>query len=420
MAHDPHLPAKAQPIDDPGLAANPARLAWFEAARNALFWLPSFFLLFESRLPVDRVLTLAAIYYAASVALEVPSGYLSDRVGRRPTLVVGAALQALGCFTIAAADGFGTFAVGQACLAGAGAFFSGTDTSLLYESLRANGREAELVQHEARLQRVGLVALGLAALAGGFLASVDLRLPHALTGVASLVALGAALRLVEPPRTAASDRPRAVVRTLVEHVRQPVLAWTLAFAVSALVFNHVPFELLQPYVAAAAADAGLDVATRAPQLAGLALGATMLVAALASRGVLPLRRALGPAGTLLAALGLQTVVIGTLAVAVHPVLALFLVLRSVPQALAQPVVRVLVHPRVDGSLRATWLSLQSLAGRLAYAGALAAAAGAARGDERLDGPELLALLRVFAAAAVATVLGLALTRPRELRRERLD
>ncbi|WP_419192067.1 MFS transporter [Engelhardtia mirabilis] len=407
-----------------GFEGNLARLAWFEGSRNALFWLPSFFLLFESRLPVDRVLVLASIYYAASVALEVPSGYLSDRVGRRITLVVGAAMQAVGCFAVAGADSFAVFAVGQACLAGANAFVSGTDTSLLFESLRAARREHELAAQEARIQRIGLVALGLAALSGGVLASIDLRLPHAMTGVASVVALVLALGLREPPRLVRRAAERELHLStwglMLGHLRQPALRWILAFAVASMVFNHVPFEFLQPYLAAVAAREGADVSMSAPLLAGLALGTTMLVAALASRFVLRLRARLGDAGTLLAAEALQCLVISTLAVAVHPVLAFVLVLRSVPQALSQPVVRAIVHPRVDGSVRATWLSFQSLVGRLVYSGALALAAGSTGGLAHLGAASLTGLLRGFAGTAVATLALMLLTRPRELRRAPLD
>ena len=55
----------------------------FALLRSLLFWLPAFFLYFQSSLPVEQVLELAAIYYLGTVLCEVPSGYLSDRVGRR-------------------------------------------------------------------------------------------------------------------------------------------------------------------------------------------------------------------------------------------------------------------------------------------------------------------------------------------------
>ena len=50
------------------------------------FTAPVFFLYFSERFPIDRVLQLEALYYFAVVALEVPSGYLSDRLSRSAVL----------------------------------------------------------------------------------------------------------------------------------------------------------------------------------------------------------------------------------------------------------------------------------------------------------------------------------------------
>ena len=59
-------------------------LRWYAvyvAASNALFWMPLFFLYFSQHLDVAQVLRLEAVYYAAVVLLEVPTGVASDRRG---------------------------------------------------------------------------------------------------------------------------------------------------------------------------------------------------------------------------------------------------------------------------------------------------------------------------------------------------
>ena len=68
------------------LRRNVALYPWYEATVAAMFWLPVFFLYFTSRLSLARALQLEAIYYAAIVVMEVPSGYFSDLIGRRITL----------------------------------------------------------------------------------------------------------------------------------------------------------------------------------------------------------------------------------------------------------------------------------------------------------------------------------------------
>ena len=45
----------------------------YRGLRDAIFWLPVFFLYFRSVLPADRVLLLEAVYYLGVVVMEVPS-----------------------------------------------------------------------------------------------------------------------------------------------------------------------------------------------------------------------------------------------------------------------------------------------------------------------------------------------------------
>nr|MCH9683279.1 MFS transporter [Deltaproteobacteria bacterium] len=222
----------------------------YQTARALSFWLPVFFLYFNSRLPAEQVLVLEAIYYAGVVALEVPSGYLSDRLGRRPTLVISTVAWTAGYLALAFAPTFEVFVVGQLLLAAGMAFNSGTDGALLYDSLIACGRGDELARHEGRAQARALLAMGGSALIGGAIATVDLRLGHLLSAGGTAVALGLALAMREPPTPdGRAEAPIGQLRSVVERLRQPALAWVFVFAVGMTVFNHLPYELAQPYLA---------------------------------------------------------------------------------------------------------------------------------------------------------------------------
>lgn len=374
--------------------------------RSLLFWLPVFFLYFERALPVEQVLRLSALYYLGTVLFEVPSGYLSDRVGRRPTLVAAMAASVLGSALFLGAAEFWTFALGQLCYAASTAFVSGTDTALLFDSLRALGREKEHAESEGRMQAASFAALALASLVGGLLAGFDLRLAYLLSLAGSAAALVVALRLVEPQRSPA----RPFLGQLADCVRQlsdPALRWVLAFAVGMFVLNHVPFEFLQPWVGflLGAAQGGWSPT---PAVAGAVLGATMLVSSFVSGRVGRLRQRLGARGTLLCACALQTVLLWGMASAVHVALLPLLALRSVPQALGIPVTRAEIHPRVAPGLRATYLSLQSLAGRLSFTACLALASEVSAGAA-WTAAELSSVLRAFAWGGVGLALLLALT-----------
>ena len=70
------------------LTRNVRLFPWYRASIDAMAWLPIFFLYFSERVALHEVLLLEAVYYATIVVLEVPSGYFSDRCGRRLTLLL--------------------------------------------------------------------------------------------------------------------------------------------------------------------------------------------------------------------------------------------------------------------------------------------------------------------------------------------
>jgi len=132
---------------------------WFRAAADGHAWITVFFLYMSRSLPLEQVIELSAVYYLSVFLLEVPSGYFSDRIGRRLTLLIAAAALMVSycCFIVGA--GFWWFAAGQFLLAVGMAMQSGTDTAFHYDSLKALGRESEYAGREARAEQWGLVML---------------------------------------------------------------------------------------------------------------------------------------------------------------------------------------------------------------------------------------------------------------------
>jgi predicted MFS family arabinose efflux permease len=403
---------------------NLALYAWYQAARNLLFWLPVFFLFLSgaggAAVSVADALVLEAIYYAAVVVLEVPSGYLSDRLGRRPTLVLASACWVAACSVFAASDTFAAFALAQGLLAAGMALNSGTDGSLLYDTVAALGRAGEFAAREGRAQAWGRLALGMAALAGGALGAVDLRLAYAASAVAAVLATAIAFAFVEPagrtPAAAAMDQLRAVLSRL----RHPVLRWTFAYAVAMTVFAHVPYELAQPYVHAVLEKVGRVDLTE--PVSGLLTAIAMVIAAIVSARAGRLARR-GLAGVLLGALGIQLVVIAAMGAAMaawlHPAGLAVVALRGVAGAIEGPLVQAAAHPLLSSDLRATYLSVQSLGGRLAFAASLAIASAAVGGSRGFAPAALASVALGFAAALVVTGLVLAATARALTRREEL-
>lgn len=385
---------------------------WYQALRNLLFWLPVFFLYFGRHVPADRVLVLEAVYYAAVLALEVPSGYLSDRMGRRPTLILGMASWVGAGIVLATSSSFGAFAFGQVLMAAGMAFNSGTDTALLYDSLQSLGREREYATRAGRAQALALLGLAGSSIVGGLLAGFDLRLAYLLSALAAAGALAIAFRIEEPLRTEAAASPLRQLRAVVGRVGDPVLAWVLAFSLVLFIASHLPYELLQPWMRLllGADESGWDPT---PGAAGLMIASMMVLAATAAARAGAWHRRHGIAPVLLLLLVVQVLVLLALGVVSAWVIPLLL-LRAVPQSVAAPIAEAAIHPRLDSSERATFLSLVSLVGRGSFALVLAAVATRVGPMESLE-PQAMADVARIAATATTGALVLLWLASRALR-----
>ncbi|WP_168210322.1 MFS transporter [Persicimonas caeni] len=367
---------------------------WYAAFFNAFFWMPVFFLYFGAHLPLSRVLQLEGVYYAAVVLLEVPSGYFSDRVGRRTTLLTSSVLLIAAYLLFFFGAGFAAFALAQVLLAAGIAFNSGTDTSFHYDSLATLGRAVEYEEREAIVARNSLVATGAAALLGGAVASVDLSYAYGASALTAVVALGLVFSFAEPEHreAEASDFVHQIAHCLA-HLKQPQLAWLFGFAVLAVVINHVPYEFYQPYLDVLGTQVGLGEHT------ALAAGAHMAVATLIgawfARRSARIDKRLGTGRTLLLAAVIQLAIIGSMALVLHAAVVVLILLRGVPSGLYKAPLNAAVTPRIPQEERATYLSIQSLAGRLGFTGLLAGLSLVA-GDAGVDHWPVLSELLVVA------------------------
>lgn len=407
------------------MSADPVlrRLLVVEACKASWFWLPTSFLLFAERFGSATALSLVGAYYLAGVVLELPSGWASDRFGRRATLVIAMLLQALGGALIAFGDSPLLCALGQVGLAGGTAFVSGTDTALVYDWLEREGRLAELTQQEARIAFVAFGAASIAVVTGGFAATWWLPAGYLATAGAGLVGAAAALGIRDARRAderAGSGHGDDWSR-LFASLRTRRLAWLAAFGVSMQVFNHVPLEFNQAYVANLGERFGAVefLGQGAPtETVGLVLGAMMLLASLASRLSPALAARFGPTTTLLVCFAAQISILCAMALALHPLVLLVVACRGVPHGIALPVRNAQLHAALDGPLRATFFSAQALAGSLLLAATLFAAGVFAGSDvAALEREPLVEVLSTYAIAAVAVLGLLVVTRPRDARRD---
>lgn len=151
-------------------------------------------------LSMKDIMVLQAVYSIAIVILEIPSGYLADVIGRRKTLILGAVFGTFGFATYSFSFGFMGFLVAEIILGIGQSCISGADSAMLYDSLLEKGEENKYTRFEGRITSLGNVAEAVAGIAGGLLAGITLRTPYFAQTFVALIALPAAITLVEPTR----------------------------------------------------------------------------------------------------------------------------------------------------------------------------------------------------------------------------
>ncbi|MFB4270403.1 MFS transporter [Nonomuraea sp. GTA35] len=143
--------------------------------------------------------SLLAVKMLSSAAFEVPTGVLSDRLGRRGTMIAGAVVMVAAHLGYAGASGYGLLLAAVVLEGLATSLWSGNNESLLYDTLLEAGREEEFPRHSGRVNSMFQIALALAAAVGGVVAGAwSLRVVVALSVVPQVLCVLLALRVREP------------------------------------------------------------------------------------------------------------------------------------------------------------------------------------------------------------------------------
>jgi predicted MFS family arabinose efflux permease len=357
-----------------GLERNVRLYPWYGAFTSAYFWLPTFFLFFNSKVPVEDVLRLEAIYYFSVVLLEVPSGYYSDRFGRRRTLILSSLFFIFSYGLFLLSDSFFALACAQAFLAAGIAFNSGTDTSFHYDSLLDLGEEESYAEREGRVAHLSFLASALSALLGGIFGVYDLRFPYLLSLLCAGSLFVMVVLFVEPSqkrRTELVFLPQ--IWACLSYLRVRKLFWLFTFSILMVVLNHVPYEFYQPYLRALGGNEWIST-ERVPAFSGFHSFLVMIIASIAAKRSIGAMEKWGLSKLLISCALLQISIICMMAFFLHPVVGILLLLRSVPRALMTAPLNAAISPLIKSEHRATYLSIQSLMGRLTFSASLFLAA----------------------------------------------
>jgi len=156
---------------------------------------------YKNNLTMTHVFIVQSSYMATMLILEIPSGYFSDRLGRRITLILGALFLPLGLTLYAFSTMMWQFICAEILLAVAASMRSGTDSALLYDSLQYLKKETSYMAKEGRADLFARIGSSSSSLAGGILGTMSLILPFYINIISGLLLVIISLTIKDVPTT---------------------------------------------------------------------------------------------------------------------------------------------------------------------------------------------------------------------------
>lgn len=181
------------------ISTNPFFLTLFEALRGfritGTIWVV---LLLSRGFSLVDVGIAEAVFHVVSFLCEVPSGMLADLLGRKKTLFFSCLLASASAFTMAFSTQLFGVCLSFALEALSFNLASGTLEALLYDSLKALGRESEYDKHSSRLLAAYSIMQAISGLVSYWVLKIGFFGAYFIAGLLSLVTLLISLRLTEP------------------------------------------------------------------------------------------------------------------------------------------------------------------------------------------------------------------------------
>jgi MFS family permease len=202
-----------------------------------------------------QIMTIQAAFSVSQMFFEIPSGYFSDLVGRRITLILAAVFMMSGIGIYVFSNTFWLFIIAEVVLGCAGALRSGTDSAILYDHLTMINEENRYARCEGIAEFCSRTGTSLSSIAGGLLgACCTLKFPFYVNFISAFVMMVVGFSLVEPKR---SRKPNGNPLKTIMHVTryslshysllEPILQMGILFStgVTAIWGYFLAYQLLE-------------------------------------------------------------------------------------------------------------------------------------------------------------------------------
>jgi MFS family permease len=341
--------------DTARLEQNVARFYLIQWFSNAQFHLVVYTLFLLSKgFDTRQFFLIESASALLTLLMEVPTGVFSDRRTRKWSLIIASIVSLPVVPVIILSDSFAVVLVAMSVGGISLAFVSGTDVALLYDTLKAVGREGEFKQILGKSQWYGSLAMAISGVVGGLLAQSDLSYAWWAYFVAGIGTLIAKFSLREPPISREAAKDASYLSHLGQSLRLAFTgdaAYFVLYGATIWLFFSLGFWLWQPYLKL----------TELPISAyGFLYAALNLVGGYVSKQAHRIEKRLGMRGALLLTPLLLALAFALESQFVFILGFLFIGLQSVASGLFSPLLADYINARIPSSKRATVLSIKNM------------------------------------------------------------
>jgi MFS family permease len=183
------------------LQGNIWKLYALDFLRGSILFIPIIIpFMLDTGLTMQEIFIIEGLYMLSAVLLEIPSGYVSDKWGRKNTCILASTTSFIGIFFYAIGGDFLTFFIGAIALGFGTSFYSGTVEALAYDTLLELDDTDSYKRISGNLAFTHFSTEAIMSVLGGFLVVYSLRLPALMTLIPYALACILVPFLTEPRR----------------------------------------------------------------------------------------------------------------------------------------------------------------------------------------------------------------------------
>ncbi|MHA1397715.1 MAG: MFS transporter [Candidatus Heimdallarchaeaceae archaeon] len=304
----------------------------------------------------NKMLLLQGLFSISLVLFEIPSGSISDTFKRKYVLAAGYTFLAGACLSYSLGYTFSAFIISEILFGMGVATISGSDTSLVYDTLVKYEKEGEFKKILGRASTLSFIAALVSILLSGVIGLYSLRWPlYLLTGT-FVVKIFLSMGMVEVERTKAQNARKATKDAFSTLLHSTTLVAVLLAFISYSVAQRVAFWAYQPK---------LFTHNFSPFYIGLVFAGMNLIAAISS-SVLSKMKEKHEDLLLVIFLILELVNIFVLWITSSLLILITIMFVQIARGGRSPVIGTMIQRKAKSELRATLLSIYSAIGNMLY------------------------------------------------------